>query len=70
MMEILAKSARFDSDSFSNAIKEGEENYTLDPVVTWLREREFAHAQDELPPSCHQFPVVHCFDEGQGNFRP
>ena len=60
MMEILAKSARFDSDSFSKAIKEGEENYTLDPVVTWLREREFAHMRrmSYLHP-VSSLPVVH-----------
>ena len=60
MLEVLAKSSRFDSEGFAEVLQECEESFSLDPAVTWLKEREYAHMSrmSYLHP-VSSLPVVH-----------
>ena len=60
LLDVLRQSNNFDSDGFQEAISASDEGRTLDPVITWLRERE--HAQMQRMSYLHPIsalPVIH-----------
>jgi len=60
LMDILRQSNNFDFDAFQNNMSISEEERTLDPVITWLRERENAQMQrmSYLHP-ISALPIIH-----------
>ena len=59
-MDLLRQSNNFDFDAFQNNMSISEEERTLDPVITWLRERENAQMQrmSYLHP-ISALPIIH-----------
>tara|TARA_Y100000817_G_scaffold294204_1_gene267857 strand:+ start:941 stop:1981 length:1041 start_codon:yes stop_codon:yes gene_type:complete len=60
LLDVLRQSNNFDSDGFQEAVSSSDEERTLDPVVTWLRNRESAQMQrmSYLHP-ISALPVIH-----------
>ena len=60
LLDVLRQSNNFDSDGFQDAISSSDEERTLDPVITWLRNREIAQMQrmSYLHP-ISALPVIH-----------
>ena len=60
LLDVLRQSNNFDSDGFQDAISSSDEERTLDPVITWLRNRESAQMQrmSYLHP-ISALPVIH-----------
>ena len=60
LLDMLRQSNRFDFDGFQHAISTSDEERTLDPVITWLRNRESAQMQrmSYLHP-ISALPVIH-----------
>ena len=60
LLDVLRQSNKFDSDGFQNVISTSDEERTLDPVITWLRNRESAQMQrmSYLHP-ISALPVIH-----------
>ena len=60
LLDVLRQSNNFDSDGFQEVISSSDEERTLDPVVTWLRNRESAQMQrmSYLHP-ISALPVIH-----------
>ena len=60
LLDILRQANRFDFEGFNDALSNSDEARTLDPVLTWLRERE--HAQMQRMSYLHPIsalPVIH-----------
>jgi V/A-type H+-transporting ATPase subunit C len=60
LLDVLRQSNKFDLDGFIQTISASDEARTLDPVVTWLRDRE--HAQMKRLSYLHPvsaLPVIH-----------
>ena len=59
-MDILRQAPNFDFDNFQNNMSISESERTLDPVITWLRERENAQMQrmSYLHP-ISALPIIH-----------
>lgn len=60
LMDILRQASNFDFDNFQNNMSISESERTLDPVITWLRERENAQMQrmSYLHP-ISALPIIH-----------
>lgn len=60
LLDVLRQSNNFDSDGFQEVVSSSDEERTLDPVVTWLRNRESAQMQrmSYLHP-ISALPVIH-----------
>ena len=60
LLDVLRQSNRFDFDGFQQVISTSDEERTLDPVITWLRNRESAQMQrmSYLHP-ISALPVIH-----------
>ena len=60
LLDMLRQSNRFDFDGFQQVISTSDEERTLDPVITWLRNRESAQMQrmSYLHP-ISALPVIH-----------
>ncbi|MDP6869187.1 MAG: V-type ATPase subunit [Candidatus Poseidoniaceae archaeon] len=60
LLDVLRLSSNFDTDGFQETISKSDENRTLDPVVTWLRNRENKQIQrmSYLHP-ISALPVIH-----------
>ena len=60
LLDVLRQSNNFDSDGFQEAVSSSDEERTLDPVITWLRNRESVQMQrmSYLHP-ISALPVIH-----------
>lgn len=60
LMDVLRQASNFDFDAFQNTMSISEKERTLDPVVTWLRERENTQMQrmSYLHP-ISALPIIH-----------
>ena len=60
LVDVLRQTNNFDFDTFQNLLSESEEKRTLDPVITWLRERELKQMQrmSYLHP-ISALPIIH-----------
>lgn len=60
LLDVLRQANGFDSEEFAQLVSDSEEAKTLDPVITWLREREYTQMQrmSYLHP-ISALPVIH-----------
>jgi V/A-type H+-transporting ATPase subunit C len=60
LLDVLRQSNNFDSDGFQDAVSTSDEERTLDPIITWLRNREIVQMKrmSYLHP-ISALPVIH-----------
>ena len=60
LLDVLRQSNNFDSDGFQEAVSSSDEERTLDPIITWLRQREIKQMErmSYLHP-ISALPVIH-----------
>ena len=60
MLDVLRLSSKFDSEGFQNLLIESDEKRTLDPAITWLKNRETTQMQrmSYLHP-ISALPIIH-----------